>query len=165
MHVEPQSHLLQTEDFPVERKRILWDEIQKRILDGEVVGPRQRESPVEGGLIGSYVSENGGFWFSLGGQMVAGLATFDRQAALSVLRLMTFDNFAQNYPRYWTGLWSGADTINAAPSAGLAGLPRPDNDGQWTSFASFCAHAHAWSIYAWCCIMSWEKNKREIDLA
>jgi hypothetical protein len=81
--------------------------------------------------------------------MIAGLATFDKEAAKSVLSMMTFDNFAQHYPSYWTGLWSAADTVNAVPSGSLAGLPRPDNDGSWTTFASFCAHAHAWPIYAW----------------
>jgi hypothetical protein len=149
MHIEPQSFLLQVAGFPDERKRALWTEVQRRILDGEVVGPRQREVPVQGGLIEPYVSENGGFWFSLAGQMVTGLATFDKAAALSVLRMMTFDNLAKRYPSYWTGLWSAADTLNAAPSGSIAGLPRPDNNGLWTTFASFCAHAHAWPIYGW----------------
>ncbi len=149
MHAEPQALLLQAEAFPVERKRVLWGEVQNRILKGEVVGPRQRETPVQGGLIAPYVSENGGFWYTLGGQMITGLATFDKPAALSLLRTMTFDNFAKHYPGYWTGLWSGPDTINSVPSGAIAGLPRPDNDGLWTTFASYCAHAHAWPIYAW----------------
>jgi hypothetical protein len=153
MHAEPQALLLQAESFAVERKRILWAEIQKRILNGEVAGPRQRETPVDGGLIEPYVSENGGFWFALSGQMITGLATFDKQAALATLRMMTFDNFAKNYPTYWTGLWSAADTINATPSGAIAGLPRPDNGGLWSNFASFCGHAHAWPIYNWCRIM------------
>lgn len=109
MHIEPQSLLLQVESFPVQRKRQLWGEVQKRILDCEVVGPRQRQTPVEGGLIKPYVSENGGYWFSLAGQMIIGLSSFDKVAAMSVLRMMTFDNFARHYPTYWTGLWSGPD--------------------------------------------------------
>jgi cellobiose phosphorylase len=149
MHIEPQSFLLQAENYPADRKRVLWNEIQKRILDGEVLGPRQRQIPVEGGLIDEYVSENGGYWYSLAGQMIIGLATFDKEAAKSVLNAMTFNNFAQHYPSYWTGQWSAADTVNAAPSGSIAGLPRPDNNGLWTTFASFCAHAHAWPIYAW----------------
>ena len=149
MHIEPQSLLLQAETYPVNRKRVLWNEVQKRILNGEVLGPRQRQTPVSGGLIGEYVSENGGYWYSLAGQMITGLATFDVEAAKSVLTMMTFDNFARHYPSYWTGLWSGPDTMNAAPSGSIAGLPRPDNNGLWTTFASFCAHAHAWPIYAW----------------
>ena len=149
MHIEPQSFLLQAPSFPVERKRRLWAEVQARLLAGEVVGPRQREKPVEHGLIEPFVSENGGFWYSLGGQMITGVATFDKPAALALLRRMTFDTYARNYPDYWTGLWSGADTINAVPSGPLAGLPRPDNNGQWTSFASYCAHVHAWPIYTW----------------
>lgn len=149
MHIEPQSHLLQAGSYSVERKRVLWSEVKKRILDGEVLGPRQRQTPVKGGLIGEYVSENGGYWYSLAGQMITGLATFDKEAARSVLSMMTFDNFARHYPSYWTGLWSAADTVNAVPSGSIAGLPRPDNNGLWTTFASFCAHAHAWPIYCW----------------
>ncbi|WP_443747167.1 GH36-type glycosyl hydrolase domain-containing protein [Asticcacaulis solisilvae] len=149
MHIEPQSLLLQAASFPVERKRVLWAEVQARILKGEVVGPRQRQTPVTGGLVDPFVSENGGFWFSLAGQMISGLSTFDRDAGLAMLRMMTFDNFAKHYPGYWTGLWSGPDTINAVPSGAIAGLPRPDNGGTWTTFASYCAHAHAWPIYAW----------------
>lgn len=149
MHIEPQSFLLQAESFPADRKSVLWNEVQKRILKGEVLGPRQRQTAVSGGLIGEYVSENGGYWYSLAGQMIIGLATVDKKAAKSVLTMMTFENFAQHYPSYWTGLWSAADTINAVPSGNIAGLPRPDNDGLWTTFASYCAHAHAWPIYAW----------------
>jgi cellobiose phosphorylase len=149
MHIEPQSFLLQAENYPTDRKRVLWKEVRKRILDGEVLGPRQRQTPVEGGMIGEYVSENGGYWYSLAGQMIIGLATFDKEAAKSVLNMMTFNNFSQHYPSYWTGLWSAADTVNAVPSGSIAGLPRPDNNGLWTTFASFCAHAHAWPIYAW----------------
>ena len=161
MHAEPQALLLQAESFPVERKRVLWEEVQKRILDGEVVGPRQRQTPVEGGLIAPYVSENGGFWYTLAGQMITGLATFDTGAALSMLRMMTFDNFARHCPAYWTGLWSGPDTINAVPSGSIAGLPRPDNDGLWTRFASYCAHAHAWPIYTWSRIAEAEAHNRQ----
>jgi hypothetical protein len=81
--------------------------------------------------------------------MVIGLATFDKVAALSLLRMMTFDNFSRQYPNYWTGLWSAADTVNAAASGDIAGLPRPDSGGLWTTFASYCAHPHAWQIYGW----------------
>lgn len=149
MHIEPQSLLLQADSYPADRKQVLWHEVQTRILAGEVMGPRQRQTPVKDGLIGEYVSENGGYWYSLAGQMITGLATFDKAGATSVLRMMTFDNFARHYPAYWTGLWSAADTVNAVPSGAIAGLPRPDNAGMWTTFASFCAHAHAWPIYAW----------------
>jgi cellobiose phosphorylase len=149
MHIEPQSFLLQAESFSVERKRVLWTEIQRRLLTGEKLGPRQRERPVVGGTIKPNTSENGGIWYSLAGQTIIGLATFDKAAALSLLRMMTFDNFSKHYPGYWTGLWSAADTVNAAASGELAGLPRSDNGGLWTTFASYCAHPHAWQIYCW----------------
>lgn len=159
MHIEPQSHLLQAQSFPVERKKALWAEVRTRLLEGEVLGPRQREKPVLGGLIDPYVSENGGFWYSLAGQMILGVASFDPQAAMELLRQMSFDNYARHYPDYWTGLWSAADTINASPSAAIAGLPRPDNQGLWISFASYCAHAHAWPIYCWSLI---QENLKDV---
>lgn len=149
MHLEPQALLLQAETFPLERKRVLWEEVQARVLAGEVLGPRQREVPVKDGLIEPFVSENGGIWYTLAGQMITGLATFDKAAALSALRMITFDNFAKHYPSYWTGLWSAADTVNSTKAGAIAGLPRPDNGGTWTTFASYCGHPHAWPIYAW----------------
>jgi|GEM_PF-413716 len=149
MHLEPQALLLQAESFPAERKRVLWGEVQKRVLAGEVLGPRQRETPVQNGLIEPFVSENGGIWYTLAGQMITGLATFDKAAALSALRMITFDNFAKQYPSYWTGLWSAADTVNSTKAGAIAGLPRPDNNGTWATFASYCGHPHAWPIYTW----------------
>lgn len=149
LHIEPQSFLLQADSFPIERKRRLWSEVQSRLLAAEKLGPRQRERPVVGATMLPYTSENGGIWYSLCGQMIIGVATFDQSAALSLLRMITFDNFARQYPTYWTGLWSAADTVNAVGAGDIAGLPRPDNDGLWTRFASYCAHPHAWAIYAW----------------
>lgn len=81
--------------------------------------------------------------------MIVGVATFDPDQALDLLARMTFEQFARHYPDYWTGLWSAADTINAHRSGPIAGLPRPDNQGLWTTFASYCTHAHAWPIYCW----------------
>lgn len=76
MHLEPQSFMLQAPAYPVERKKILWREMQSRLLDGEALGPRQREKPVVGGGMDPGVSENGGFWYALAGQTVIGVATW-----------------------------------------------------------------------------------------
>ena len=149
MHLEPQSFLLQAPAFPTERKQILWREMQNRLLDGEVLGPRQREKPVVGGGMEPGVSENGGFWYALAGQAVIGVATIDRAAALVLLERMTFRNFSAHYRDYWVGHWTAPDTINSVFCGDLAGLPRPDNNGLWSIFAGYCAHAHAWPIYCY----------------
>ncbi|MFS0770829.1 hypothetical protein [Sphingomonas sp. 1P08PE] len=149
MHLEPQSFLLQAPGFPLERKRALWKAMQDKLIAGEVLGPRQREKPVVGGGMEPGTSENGGFWYALSGQTVIGVATFDRTAALALLDRMTFRNFARHYPSYWVGQWTAPDTINAEFCGDLAGLPRPDNDGLWSKFAGYCAHAHAWPIYGY----------------
>ena len=94
-------------------------------------------------------SENGGFWYSLGGQAIAGVATFDREAALAMLKRMTFRNFARHHPDYWVGRWTAPDTLNAESCGDLAGLPRPMNDGVFLKMANYCAHPHAWPIYAY----------------
>lgn len=149
MHLEPQSFLLQATDFPIERKRTLWREMQDRLLQGEVLGPRQREKPVVGGAMKPGVSENGGFWYALAGQAIIGVATIDPSAARALLDRMTFRNFGNHYPNYWVGQWTAPDTINSEFCGDLAGLPRPDNEGFWARFAGYCAHAHAWPIYSY----------------
>jgi len=149
MDLEPQAFLLQAPDFPVERKRALWEAMSEQLLAGEVLGPRQREKPVVGGLMDPGVSENGGFWYALAGQTVVGVATFDTDAALGLVDRLTLRSFGAHYPDYWVGQWTGPDTINAEYCGDLAGLPRPDNDGLWSKFAAYCAHVHAWPVYGW----------------
>ena len=149
MFLEPQAFLLQARDFPVERKYELWREMQRRLIDREALGPRQRERPAADTRMVPGTSENGGFWYSLAGQAIAGVATFDRQAALALLDRMTFRSFARRYPDYWVGRWTAPDTFNATISGDFAGLPRPMDDGLYCRMATYCAHAHAWPIYAY----------------
>lgn len=147
MHIEPQSYLLLDADFPVERKRVLWNEIGRRLLNGESLGARQRETPPANQLFAPGTSENGGVWFALNGPMVAGVGTFDKPAARELLRRMTYANFARQFPGYWVGQWTAPDTLNSAVSGPIAGLPRPGDGGMWIPFAAYCAHAHAWPLY------------------
>ncbi|WP_425230375.1 GH36-type glycosyl hydrolase domain-containing protein [Sphingomonas sp.] len=149
MYLEPQSFLLMAPGFPVERKRMLLREMQRRLIDGETLGPRQRERPAADGRMQPGTSENGGFWYSLAGQAVAGVATFDRAAALTLLDRMTFRTFSRRHPHYWVGQWTAPDTLNADAVGDIAGLPRPMDDGLWCRMASYCAHAHAWPIYSY----------------
>jgi cellobiose phosphorylase len=149
MHLEPQSFLLQAPDFPVERKRVLLDEIHKRLMDGEVLGPRQREKPLNEPLFGAGVAENGGYWYALAGPMIVGVGTFDKPAAWELLRQMTFDNFTRNFPDYWVGQWTAPDTFCSGVAGSLNGLPRTNDGGIWIPFAAYCAHAHSWPLYCY----------------
>lgn len=147
MHLEPQAFLLQAPQFPADRKVALWDALRARLLDGEVLGPRQREVPVVGGHMVPGASENGGFWYALAGQTALGVATVDVRAADELVRRMTFRSFAAAYPAYWVGHWSAPDTVNSEFCGDIAGLPRPDDSGMWSVHAGYCAHAHAWPIH------------------
>ena len=149
MYLEAQAFLFQAAAFPVERKRVLLREMQRRLLDGEKLGPRQQERPPANPRMAPGTSENGGFWYAPTGMAIAGIAGFDRPAALALLDRMTFRHFARRYPDYWVGQWTAPDTFNASTSGDIAGLPRPMDDGLWCRMANWCAHPHAWPIYCY----------------
>jgi len=139
MWIEPQGFTLLNPDFPAERKRRLYAEIQRRLLPGEAMGPRQVEEPTPEPPTPMGSRENGGFWYALNGPLILGLATFDRPAAETLLRKMTFANYAEKFPDYWTGQWSASDSLDSSllKTAGLS------------SAIPWCAHAHAWPLYCW----------------
>ena len=133
MWLEPQGFALLIPEFAVERKRRLFTELQRRLLDGEPMGARQIEDPVNQPGTPMGTRENGGFWYSLNGPVVLGLATFDRSAAERLMRKMTFANYAKNFPAYWTGQWSASDALDSArlKSSGLS------------ANIVYCTHSHA----------------------
>ncbi len=139
MWLEPQSYALLIPEFPVERKRKLFAELQVRLLAGEAMGARQIEQPSAQTGTPAGTRENGGFWYALHGPLVLGVATFDTAAAEDLLGRMTFAQFTKRYPAYWTGQWSASDSLNSSrlPSAGLS-IAMP-----------YCAHAHAWPLYCY----------------
>lgn len=145
--LEPQIFLLQMEDFPQVRKKALWKAIREKNLCMEKSGARTREIPLwDAGGHG----EDGGIWFSHQGGLMAGLMTFDREAAWALLRRLTFHHFAEAYPDYWLGHWTFADSLESTLS---------DREGLyhfWTpgAFQPFCAHAHAWMLYCYCRLKS-----------
>ncbi|MDU0202156.1 hypothetical protein ACYEXS_17960 [Paenibacillus sp. MAH-36] len=139
--IEPQPYLLQDEDFPVERKRRLYEEIQARVLGGEKYGARTREFP----LWGNGDGEDGAVWFAHQGPLIVGIATFDREEAIRLLRKLMFHRFADHYPDYWVGHWTFADSVNSSLSTreGLYSFWIQD------AFHPFCAHVHAWQLYVY----------------
>lgn len=149
MHIEPQIFLMQDKKFPQEKKKILWNEIKKRLLDKELLGPRQRERGIPNAPYIPGTGENGGLWHALTGPLVIGLASIDRKAATTLLERMTFTHFAKCYPDYWVGHWTSPDTLNTFESGEIAGLPRNGDNGFWFNFAAYCAHSHAWPLYCY----------------
>jgi cellobiose phosphorylase len=139
MWIEPQGFTLQVSEFPIERKRRLYAELEHRLLAGEAIGPRQIEKPVVEPGTPQGSRENGGFWYALNGPLILGVATFDRPAAEKLLRRMTFANYARTFPDYWTGQWSASDSLDSSllKTNGLS------------SAIPWCAHAHAWPLYCW----------------
>jgi cellobiose phosphorylase len=139
MWLEPQGFMLLMSDVPRDRKQELFDELKRRLLAGEALGARQIEKPVAKPGTPGGSRENGGFWYALNGPLILGVATFDRDAAMALLRQMSFANFARRFPQYWTGQWSASDSLDSSllPTEGLSGNP------------VYCAHAHAWPLYCY----------------
>lgn len=139
MWLEPQGYTLLIPELGVERKRLLFAQLQRRLLTGEAMGPRQIERPSTNSVTPPGSRENGGFWYALNGPLILGVATFDRSAAEDLLRRMTFSNYARNFPAYWTGRWSASDSLDSSllKTNGLSiAIP-------------YCAHAHAWPLYCY----------------
>ena len=149
MWLEPQGFLLQMKDFPVERKRTLYKEMQERVYKGEKLGARQQEKPVF--TIARYEPgsrENGGFWYSLNGPVICGVAGFDKAEAMRLLKMMSFENNVACFPQYWTSYYSSSDTLESSLMGKLEGLV--DQTGTWYySCPVFCAHPHAWLLYCY----------------
>ena len=139
MWLEPQGYTLLIPEFSIERKRRLFTQLQQRLLKAESQGPRQIEKPAANPVSTPGSRENGGFWYALNGPTILGVATFDRAAAHDLLRRMTFANYAEHFPHYWTGRWSASDSLDSSllPTAGLS------------TAIPWCAHAHAWPLYCY----------------
>ena len=139
MWLEPQGYTLLIPEFSADRKRRLFSELQQRLLAGEAMGTRQIEKPTPQSETLAGSRENGGFWYALNGPLILGVATFNRNAAETLLRRMTFANYARTYPDYWTGQWSASDSLDSSllKTSGLS------------SAIPWCAHSHAWPLYCY----------------
>lgn len=150
MFLEPQGYLLMSEELPVERKKRLYAQMRRRVYDGEALGAREQERPeFEDAEFDKGSRENGGFWWALNGPVILGVATFNREEAMRLLRNMTLHNLSQHYPQYWSSYWSAADNQESCliPEAGL-----PDQSERYADIPVFCAHPHAWVLYCYYCI-------------
>ncbi|WP_127490724.1 GH36-type glycosyl hydrolase domain-containing protein [Paenibacillus glycanilyticus] len=139
--IEPQTFLLQTESFPVDRKKQLYAEIKARVLDEEKYGARTREVP----LWSKGDGEDGGIWFSHQGPLIIGLSSFDKEEAIKLFKKLTFHRFAEHYPDYWVGHWTFADSLNSSVSQREGLYPFWVED----AFQPYCAHVHAWMLFCY----------------
>ncbi|MCI1742289.1 MAG: hypothetical protein LKI18_08115 [Prevotella sp.] len=147
MFLEHLGFTLLIKDLPEQRKSSLYTLMQKKLYAGEKLGAREQEKPE---LTNSNMEvgsrENGGFWYSLNGPVIAGVSTFDKQEAKLLLSKMSLNNLAKEFPQYWSSYWSAADNVESSlmPSEGL-----PDQTAHYSDIPIACAHVHAWMLYCW----------------
>lgn len=147
MFAEPQGYMMQMAELSGDRKKALYEEMKKRIYAGEKLGVRQQQTPeFEGDGWEPGSRENGGFWWALNGPVILGVALFDKEEATRLLKMMSFDNFAKQFPQYWTSYWAAADNIESSLiiEEGL-----PDQTWTYASIPVYCAHPHAWMLYCY----------------
>lgn len=147
MFLEPQGFTLQIDELPENRKLSLYEEMVKRIYQGEKLGAREQENPEfedEGFDKGS--RENGGFWWALNGPVIIGVSQFDKNEAARLLKNMTLQHLSEEFPQYWSSYWSAADNLEASliPEKGL-----PDQSLTYANIPVYCAHPHAWILYCY----------------
>ncbi|MCW3790243.1 hypothetical protein OM416_01560 [Paenibacillus sp. LS1] len=147
MFLEPQGYTLMIDELPIERKQILYSELSQRLYSGETLGAREQQQPeFEDEHFDKGSRENGGFWWALNGPVILGVLQFDRVEAKRLLQNMTFANYAQSFPSYWSSYWSASDNVESSliPEVGL-----PDQSDDYAAIPVFCAHPHAWILYCW----------------
>jgi cellobiose phosphorylase len=148
MFLEPQGFLMQVNDFSVEKKRVLYTEIQNRILNSETTGARQEEKPkLSNDDFGS--RENGGIWYSLNGPLVIGLATWNKDAAWSLFHRLTLKYQSEKFPQYWSCYWSSFDSVDSSvlPSEGIHA--QLEGWKYLNQKVTYCSHIHSWLIYSY----------------
>lgn len=147
MFLEPQGYTLLIDEFSDEYKINLYNEMLKRVYSGEKLGAREQEKPeFEDEHFDKGSRENGGFWWALNGPVIMGMSKLNKEIAMKLLKDMTFENYRNKFPQYWTSYWSAADNIESSliPEEGL-----PDQSANYASIPVYCAHPHAWILYCY----------------
>lgn len=152
MFLEPQGYTLMINELPVEWKKVLYNEMSGRVYEGEKLGAREQQIPeFEDEHFDKGSRENGGFWWALNGPVIMGVSQFDKAEAERLLKNMTFANYAESFPEYWSSYWSAADNVESSliPEEGL-----PDQSLSYSNIPVFCAHPHAWILYCYLILTS-----------
>jgi len=143
MHIESQLYTLMIDEIPMEQRQRIVDQVENRLMPKEVLGVRTSETKVSDTFkVGTH--ENGGIWQYVQGMYALGLLHVNVNKADQVIKKMSFDNFAKNYPNYWPGQWTGADCVNSslAEHPGLVS----NNGSDYMNFPTYCAHIHSWPL-------------------
>lgn len=145
MFLEPQGFMLQIPEMSVERKQALYNEMKQRLYNGEKLGAREQQAP-QFNFQAKGSRENGGFWYSLNAPVIVGVSQFNKEEAWKLFRNMTFNNYAKQFPNFWTSYWSSADNVESSllPSEGLT-----DRAGNYWESPVYCSHPHAWLLYCY----------------
>ncbi len=147
MFLEPQGFTLSINELSLEKKKALYEEMQSRVYKGEKLGAREQQVPeFEDESYDKGSRENGGFWWALNGPVIVGVNSFDKKEAKELLKKMTFNNFAKEFPDYWSSYWSAADNIESSLIK-WEGLP--DQSDNYSDSPVYCAHPHAWILYCY----------------
>ena len=147
MFLEPMGYTLQMKDYPLEGKKILYKEMQKRLYQGEKLGARQQQTPqFDSPDYDKGSRENGGFWWALNAPVICGLASWDKAEARRLLQNMTLSHMSECFPDYWCCYWDASDNVESSliPQEGLS-----DQSFTYSDVPHCCAHPHAWILYCW----------------
>ncbi len=146
LFLEPQIFALLDPEMSRTDKLALWQRIQSTVLQDEPLGARQRENPPDFDRFPSGNRENGGVWFALNGPLIVALSQFAPGDAWELLRRNTLAHHANTLPDQWPGIWSAPDNLESClrPTVGM-----PDPNYIWSDMPLYCAHPHAWVLYAW----------------
>ena len=147
MFLEPQGFLLQINNLSNDYKNQLFKEMQKRVYDGEKIGARQQQEPeFDDPEFDKGSRENGGIWYALIGPVILGVASFDIEKAYDLLKKISFENFAKEFPQYWSSYWSMSDNFE---SSIIEGEGLPDQTSNFGDSPVYFAHAYAWPLYCY----------------
>jgi cellobiose phosphorylase len=152
MFLEPQGYTLMIKELSNDKKRQLYNEMYKRLYNGEKLGAREQQTPeFEDNEFDKGSRENGGFWWALNAPVIIGVSQFDKAEAMRLLKNMTLAHCASSFPLYWSSYWSSADNVESSliPEEGL-----PDQSGSFADIPVFCAHQHAWILYCYFKLLS-----------
>jgi cellobiose phosphorylase len=144
--LEPQIFALLDPEMSIKDKLALWKRIQSTVLQDEPLGARQRENPPDFDRFPSGNRENGGVWFALNGPLIVALSQFAPDDAWALLRRNSLAHHANTLPDQWPGIWSAPDNLESSLQS-TAGMPDPNYI--WSDMPLYCAHPHAWVLYAW----------------
>ena len=147
MFLEPMGYTLQMKDYPLEGKKVLYKEMQKRLYQGEKLGARQQQTPqFDSPDYDKGSRENGGFWWALNAPVICGLASWDKAEARRLLQNMTLSHMSECFPDYWCCYWDASNNVESSliPQEGLS-----DQSFTYSDVPHCCAHPHAWILYCW----------------